>query len=140
MPLFVLDTDTFSLFLKGHPQVTANVLGRSLAETGTTIITVEEELSGWYTTLRKAKSPVTLATAYRRMTETVESLALLKLFTFTEAAIARFAILRKQHPRIGRNDLRIASITLENGVTLVTRNRIDFQTIEGLSMVDWSAG
>ena len=58
---FVLDTDTFSLFLRGHSQVTANVLGRPLAET-------------------------------------VESLALLKLLTFTESAIALFAILRKQHP------------------------------------------
>lgn len=135
---FVLDTDTFSLFLRGHSQVTANVLGRPLAETGTTIITVEEELSGWYTTLRKAKSPVSLATAYRRMTETVESLALLKLLTFTESAIARFAILRKQHPRIGRNDLRIAAIAIDNNVTLVTRNRIDFQAIEGLTIVDWS--
>ena len=27
MPRFVLDTDTFSLFLKGHPQISANVLG-----------------------------------------------------------------------------------------------------------------
>ena len=137
---FVLDTDTFSLFLRGHSQVTASVLGRPLVETGTTIITVEEELSGWYTTLRKAKSPVTLATAYRRMTETVEALALLKLMTFSEAAIARFELLRKQHPRIGRNDLRIAAIAIDNNVTLVTRNRIDFQSIEGLTIVDWSVG
>ena len=52
MPAFVLDTDTFSLFLKGHSQVCGNVLGRPLDQTTTTIITVEEELGGWYSVLR----------------------------------------------------------------------------------------
>ena len=35
MPDFVLDTDTFSLFLKGHPRVCENVLGRPLDQTTT---------------------------------------------------------------------------------------------------------
>ena len=33
MPDFVLDTDTFSLFLKGHPRIYENVLGRLLDQT-----------------------------------------------------------------------------------------------------------
>ena len=35
MPAFVLDTDTFSLLLKGHPRVCENVLGRPLDQTAT---------------------------------------------------------------------------------------------------------
>ena len=33
MPQFVLDTGTFSLFLKGHPQVCVNLRERPLSET-----------------------------------------------------------------------------------------------------------
>ena len=138
MPPFVLDTDTFSLFLKGHPQVCENVLGRPLHQTTTTIITVEEELSGWYTLLRRAKTREALARTYQRMTDTVEALARFRLLSFTAEAIARFESLRKQHPRLGRNDLRIAAIALETQATVVTRNRVDFEQIAGLSFVDWS--
>lgn len=138
MPAFVLDTDTFSLFLKGHPRVCENVLGQPLDQTTTTIITVEEELGGWYSVLRKTKDHVALARTYRRMTETVEALSRFRLLTFTESVIARYEDLRKQHPRVCRNDLRIAAIDLENQLTLVTRNRLDFEQIEGLSFVDWT--
>ena len=103
MPLFVLDTDTFSLFLRGHPGVVANVLGRPLEETTTTIVTVEEELGGWYALLRRRKDRAALAQTYSRMTETVEALSQFRLLTFTEPAIARFEALRKRYPRIGRN-------------------------------------
>ena len=138
MPPFVLDTDTFSLFLKGHPQVCEQVLGRPLQQTTTTIITVEEELSGWYTLLRRAKAREALARTYQRMTDTVEALSRFRLLSFTEEAITRFEALRKQYPRLGRNDLRIAAIALTNRATVVTRNRLDFEQIEGLPFVDWS--
>ena len=138
MPPFVLDTDTFSLFLKGHPQVCEHVLGRPLQQTTTTIITVEEELSGWYTLLRRAKAREALARTYQRMTDTVEALSRFRLLSFTEEAITRFEALRKQYPRLGRNDLRIAAIALTNRATVVTRNRLDFEQIEGLPFVDWS--
>ena len=138
MPAFVLDTDTFSLFLKGHSRVCGNILGRPLDQTTTTIITVEEELGGWYSVLRQTKDHTALARTYRRMTETVEALSRFRLLTFTESAIARLEDHRKKHPGIGRNDLRIAAIVLENQLTLVTRNRVDFEQVEGLLFVDWT--
>ncbi len=138
MPSFVLDTDTFSLFLRGHSQVVANVLGRPIIETTTTIVTVEEELGGWYSVLRRTKDRAALARTYSRMTQTVEALSQFRLLTFTETAIARFEFLRKQYPRIGRNDLCIAAIVMEQRLTLITRNRVDFEQVEGLSIADWA--
>jgi tRNA(fMet)-specific endonuclease VapC len=36
-------------------------------------------------------------------------------------------------------DLSIAAVVLEEKATLVTRNRRDFEDIEGLVIEDWSA-
>jgi tRNA(fMet)-specific endonuclease VapC len=46
--------------------------------------------------------------------------------------------LRKEKPRTGRMDLRIAAVALANSATLVTRNAGDFEGIAGLTIVDWS--
>ena len=70
--------------------------------------------------------------------EAPEALSQFRLLTFTETAIAQFEVLRKRYPRIGRNDLCIAAIVMEQQLTLVTRNRADFEQLEGLSIADWA--
>lgn len=57
---------------------------------------------------------------------------------FTEAAIARYDDLVALKLNVGKNDLRIAAITLEHGGTLVSRNLRDFQRVPGLTVEDWS--
>ena len=39
---------------------------------------------------------------------------------------------------VGKNDLRIAAITLEHASTVVTQNVRDFQQVPGLPVEDWS--
>ncbi len=40
--------------------------------------------------------------------------------------------------RIGTMDLRIASIALARGFTVLTRNLVDFERVPGLAVEDWT--
>ena len=61
MSLHVLDTDTLSLLQEGQPTVLACVAAHQPDEIAVSVITVEEQLSGWYRQLRRAKKPEELA-------------------------------------------------------------------------------
>ncbi len=138
MTRFVLDTDVLSLLQRGHATVAAHLGRHAPDEVATTIITVEEQLSGWYTLLRQAKTAEELVPVYERMTQTVRFLRKLPILTFSQSAAAAYEQLRRQKPRRGRMDLRIAAIALAERATLVTRNLEHFSDIEGLKVVDWT--
>ena len=55
MTLYVLDTDMLTLLEEGHPAVGRRFLQERLEDTAITVLSVEEQLSGWYTEVRKAK-------------------------------------------------------------------------------------
>jgi tRNA(fMet)-specific endonuclease VapC len=139
MSLYVLDTDTLVLFQEGHPAVCQRVLSRPLFELATTVITVEEQLSGWYSLLRKVKGAPALARTYQRLADNVAVLSHFPILSFTETAIARFDELKRLKLGIKHMDLRIGAIALVNGGTLVTRNLRDFHGVPGLTVEDWSA-
>jgi tRNA(fMet)-specific endonuclease VapC len=135
---YVVDTDIMTLFQSGHAAVLRHVEACPPGDLAISIISIEEELRGWYTKLRRAKKPHQLARVYQRLTDAVRFFSRLQILSFTEPAIARYDDLRKAFRNIGKNDLRIAAIVLEHADTLVTRNLSDFQSISGLKIVDWS--
>jgi tRNA(fMet)-specific endonuclease VapC len=135
---FILDTDVLTLIQEGHPEISGRFLQQPPEIVAITVLSVEEQLSGWYTQLRKAKEPERLAWAYRRLTETIRFLARLQVLTYDETAMDRFEVLRKQKIKIGRTDLGIAAIVLEHDATLVTENLRDFKQVPGLKIVSWS--
>jgi tRNA(fMet)-specific endonuclease VapC len=138
MTMYALDTDTVTPFQKGHPIVCQRIVEHSPGDIATTVLTVEEQLSGWYTELRRAKQAGALAKAYQRLAQNVRFLADLPILDFTELAIERYRALLKLKLGVGRTDLRIASTVLEFGAVLVSRNTRDFQKVPGLSLEDWS--
>ena len=138
MTTFVLDTDMMSMLQRGHPSVAARFGHHQPYEVATTIISVEEQLSGWYALLRRAKTPADLVRVYGYMSETVRFLGTLPILTFTDGAAGIYERLRRRHPRIGRMDLRIGAIVIAHDATLVTRNLADFKEIEDLVVEDWS--
>jgi tRNA(fMet)-specific endonuclease VapC len=63
-PLWVLDTDALTLWLRGHHRIVTRIAHTSPLQLTTTIITVEEILRGWYTQVRRARDDDQLARAY----------------------------------------------------------------------------
>ena len=138
MSCFVLDSDIRSLLEKGDPVVAARSTGAVRATLATTVVSVEEMLSGWYTLLRLAKRRSQIVLAYERLATSVEFLSTFTIWRFTDAAVDRFERLRTMWLGVRGNDMRIAAIALELGAVLVTRNRRDFQRMPGLTIEDWS--
>ncbi len=136
MSLHLFDTDSFTLFQFNHAAVVAR--DASVDRLAISIVTVDETLSGWYSRVRKARTPAQLAVAYRGFQKSIEAIGVMEILPYSETAIQRQLELRKGMRRIGKLDLAIAAITLEFDATLVTRNRIDFEQIPGLKIEDWS--
>ena len=102
MKLHILDTDIMTLYQAGHSKVVERVDACMPRELAITVISVEEELTGWYTKLRRAKKREDLARAYQRLTEAVSFLSGARILSFTETAIMRYEDLRKSHRNMGR--------------------------------------
>ena len=125
---------------RGNSSVGARFIQYDADEVATTIVSVEEQLSGWYTLLRRARTATELVPVYQRMSDTLRFLSALPVLTFTETAARTYDQLRRKWPRRGRMDLRIAAIAMAFDAVLVTRNLGDFNGIDGLTIVDWSTG
>jgi tRNA(fMet)-specific endonuclease VapC len=138
MRLYVLDTDIMSLLQHGHAQVCGQVQTHPASQLATTVITVEEQLSGWYTMLRQAKGRAQVADLYERLANQVQFLASWRVLRFPEPAILRYEDLLHLRLNLGKKDLRIAAIVLEHQAILVSRNARDFRRVPGLVLEDWS--
>src|SRR5947208_708720 len=115
MSLYVLDTDILTLYQEHQQAVLARADTHPPEELAITVISVEEQLSGWYTRLRRAKKPEDLGYVYQRLTRNVQALSRLTILSFTEPAIHRYEDLRAQGLKVRKMDLRIAAIVLEHG-------------------------
>lgn len=71
-------------------------------------------------------------------TRVLSDFARAQVLPFDDAAAAAFESLRTQRVRVPTMDLRIASICLSRGMTLLTRNVADFARVPGLKFEDWT--
>lgn len=136
---FILDTDILSLYQHGHVKVGPAVDAHPPKSIGITIISVEEQVMGWLAAARQSKRHDRRAWAFQGLTDAVTSWERFAIVTYGEPAMLRYDRLRKLNLRVGGQDLRIAAIALEAGATVVTKNRVDFCRVPGLTIVDWSA-
>jgi tRNA(fMet)-specific endonuclease VapC len=136
--LYVFDTDTLTLFGRLHPVVVRNVMFHLADDIRVTAVSIEEQVGGWYSAIRAARTPQQIADAYARFTDSVRELAGWDTLPFTVSAVQRYQTLLRQKLNVGGNDLRIAATAIEFGATVVTRNMRDFRRIPGVQCEDWS--
>ena len=138
MSLYVLDSDIMCLLQEGHPRVEARVAQCAQGEVTISVITVDEQLRGWFSLVRRAKKPKQIAFAYDQLARSVADLSKIRVLSFSESAIERFTGFQRAKLGVKANDLRIAAIALQHQATVVTRNLHDFKCIPGLCVEDWS--
>lgn len=139
MSRFLLDTDTITLAQFGHATVVATLTHHAMADIAIPVISIQEQMRGWLSRLPRLTAPPQIGDWYDRLAYRMFPIwRLYPLVSFSEPAMLRFDQLRLLKLNVGPMDLRIAAIALEQGSTIVTRNRRDFGRIPGLSMVDWS--
>ncbi|MCI0457495.1 MAG: type II toxin-antitoxin system VapC family toxin [Gemmataceae bacterium] len=136
MSLFLLDTDHLTHYQMGHPQVLSNVARHLTDQLAISVITVEEQLTGWQRALNQARDAVRREQIYLRMALAVESLASWSVLPFSLVAMSRHAALVRQRLNVGSNDLKIAATALERNAIVVTRNLRDFGRVAGLVCED----
>jgi len=136
--LFLLDTDHLTLYQMGHAQLLQNIARHLTDQLAISVITVEEQLTGWQRALHQAKDDARREQIYQRMARTVEALSGWFVLPLSRAALNRHALLIRQRLNIGSNDLKIAATALENNAMVVTRNLRDFGRVSGLLCQDWT--
>lgn len=138
MTIYILDSDHLSLYQRGHEPLGQRLIEIPPDRIAITVISVEELLRGRLAQIRKATQPQGRVYAYHWLSRTLEFLRDFTVLDYDTPAEARFQSLLAQKIRVGTQDLKIAAIALSQGVTLITRNRKDFERVPGLTLEDWS--
>jgi tRNA(fMet)-specific endonuclease VapC len=140
--MYILDTDVLTL-LEGPRGQAARRLQSRLAslpenQVATTIITYEEQTRGWFALLARAKTITAQISIYRRLNRHLDNYRALLVLDFDDRAAVEFQRLKAMKLRVGTMDLKIASISLANSATLLTRKLADFRVIPNLVVEDWT--
>jgi tRNA(fMet)-specific endonuclease VapC len=137
--MIVLDTNTLTHLIAGHPRV-AERYRREVDEVVITIMNRIEVLEGRFATLRKAADGAELRRGQQRLDQAERDLLVFRVLPISDHVAAEFDRLRenKKLKKIGRGDLLIAAITLSHRATPVTRNLKDFRQVPGLSVENWA--
>lgn len=136
--MIVLDTNTLTHLIAGHPRVVERYR-REVDEVVITIMNRMEVLEGRFATLRKAANGAELQRGQQRLDQAERDLLAFRVLPITDHVAAEFDRLRenKKLKKIGRGDLLIAAIALAHRATLVTRNLKDFRLVPDLRVENW---
>lgn len=140
---FALDSDIFSLLLKGHARVTARyaeVIAAGEDEVVIPMVVRIESLRGRFAAILAAADRAGLMATSDLLARTEHALSAYRILPITRTAGEEFDRLKtsKRLKKIGRADLLIACIALTHDATLVTRNTKDFVGIPGLKLENWA--
>jgi tRNA(fMet)-specific endonuclease VapC len=141
--MIILDTDILTLVQRDESASALRVRAR-IAElppdehVATSIITYHEQTRGWLAYIAKARTKAQEVYAYSLLASHLDDYREARVIPYDRSAADRFEELRRNHPRIGTMDLRIAAIALVRVSLLVSRNLSDFAKIPNLRVEDWT--
>lgn len=115
--MYILDTDHLSVLDRGGVnaqrllQRLASVSSRQVAAS---IISYEEQMRGWLSYIAKAQTIEQQVETYKQLKRQLANYCTIPVLEFDEKAAQEFQRLRKEYPRLGTMDLKIASVALVN--------------------------
>lgn len=134
MTLWILDTDHISLYQRGDLNVINRLSLANAKNLAVTVISLEEQMYGRLSEIKKATSAISLITAYSRLEITLDYFKSVQVLPFDQNAHTTFESLIRQKLRVGTQDLRIAVIALSVNGIVVTRNQKDFGKVPNLQV------
>ena len=138
MTLWILDTDHISLYQRGDLNVINRLSSANPKNIPGTVISLEEQMYGRLSEIKKATSAISLITAYSRLEITLDYFKSVQVLPFDQNAHTSFESLIRQKLRVGTQDLRIAAIALSVNGIVVTRNQKDFGKVPNLQVENWA--
>jgi tRNA(fMet)-specific endonuclease VapC len=139
---YLFDTDHISILQRRAGPEYANLLARAArcapADRAFSIVSFHEQVLGAQTFISRSRTPADTIRGYGYLTDILQSFSAAPVLPFDFAAATTYENLRAQRVQIGTMDLRIASIALSRGLTLLTRNTRDFGKVPGLAIEDWT--
>jgi tRNA(fMet)-specific endonuclease VapC len=139
--VIVLDTSYITLFQYPDAAAASSLNERLVAspdqEIVITAITPEEQMRGWLSAIHGQSDVRRQVPFYERLVGLFRFFADWRILPFDDLAAAQFESLRAQRIRISTMDLKIASIVLVHGATLLSDNLRDFEKVPGLQVEDW---
>jgi tRNA(fMet)-specific endonuclease VapC len=140
--MFVLDTDHLGILQRQTAPQFGNLMRRISqypeASFFVTIVSFHEQVLGWNTYLARAKDSSGIVRGYSKLEGILGDFARSQVLSYASAAADAFEELKKQRIRVGTMDLRIAAIALTSGMTVLTRNLVDFGRVPNLNVEDWT--
>ena len=139
--MYLLDTDHLSILQRPEDQFFSRLKLRidSIDQTGVfvSIVSFQEQVAGWNNYLSRARSPKAIVYGYAMLRALLDRYSAMQLCSFDDKAADQAETWKASRIRVGTMDLRIAAIAVTNGLTLVTRNTVDFERVPGLNFEDW---
>ena len=137
--MVVLDTNHFRELVEEGPlgQRLLARIDEKRADVFTCIVVAEDSIRGWFALLNREEPGHDQLDAYSELKRSLDTLTVFDILGFDRDAADAFVRLRKQLPRLGTMDLKIASICLTHDCLLLSRNLKDFNQVSGLRVENW---
>ena len=141
--MYILDTDHLGVLQRQRGPDFEKLITR-LSDSDqalfyTTIVSFHEQINGWTKYIKNSNSADKTVAGYLRLENILNDFSRAQVLPFSTAAAEIFDELRSKKVRVATMDLRIASITIANQMTLLTRNSVDFERIPNVSIEDWTS-